>query len=441
MQFGLFYEHQSPAPFSAEQDRVIFQNALDELELADKLGYDYAWLVEHHFLEEYSHSSAPDVFLAALSQRTKRMRLGHGICVMPPKINHPARVAERIATLDLISNGRVEWGTGESGTAVELEGFGVDPELKRAMWHEATEQTANMLTMTPYPGFQGEHFAMPTRNVVPKPLQNPHPPLWVACSRLDTILHAARNGMGALVFGFAAPEEAGKWVKAYYDIIKSDECVPIGHAVNANFAIVTALSVNQDEQVAIERGTEGFKYFGYSLGFYAAFGKTIPGHTTLWDDFKKVEAGIADNHGNGGIGTPDQVFEHCKAYADVGVDQIIFVQQTGLANHAHICESLDLFANTAMPRLKEGEAERLASKQAELAPFIDAALARKPRMAAISKEEIEPVRSYGLRKKEEGNFQDIRSDRGGGLAVVSDDPLALVSSQAEQAARADGAAR
>lgn len=435
MQFGLFYEHQSPAPFTAAKDMQIFHNALDELELADKLGYDYAWLVEHHFLEEYSHSSAPDVFLGALSQRTKRMRLGHGICVMPPLINHPARVAERIATLDLLSKGRIEWGTGESGTAMELEGFGVDPDLKKGMWREATEQCANMLTMTPYPGFQGEYFSMPTRNIVPKPIQAPHPPLWVACSRRDTILHAARNGMGALVFGFAAPEQAGKWVQEYYDIIKSDECVPIGHAVNANFAIVTALSVNEDEQVAIDRGTEGFKYFGYSLGFYASFGKLKPGHSSVWEDFKKAEAGIEDNHGNGGIGTPEQVHDHCKAYADVGVDQIIFVQQTGPANHDHICESLELFATTAMPRLKVGEEERLAKKQAELAPYFEAALARKSKMAPLAVEDIEVVKSYGLRKKEAGTYENVRSDRGGGLAVVADDPLALVSNQAEKASQ------
>src|SRR6187399_2759281 len=105
MQFGLFYEHQSPAPFTAEKDRQIFHNALDELELADRLGYDYAWLVEHHFLEEYSHSSAPELFLAAASQRTSRIRLGHGIVHTVPAINHPARIAERIATLDVLSRG------------------------------------------------------------------------------------------------------------------------------------------------------------------------------------------------------------------------------------------------------------------------------------------------------------------------------------------------
>ncbi len=429
MQFGLFYEHQSPAPFSAEKDHRIFQNALDELELADKLGYDYAWLVEHHFLEEYSHSSAPEVFLGALTQRTKRMRLGHGICVMPPSINHPVRIAERIATLDLLSGGRIDFGTGESGTAMELEGFGVDVDTKKDAWREATEQCANMMTMTPYPGYEGEFFSMPARNIVPKPLQKPHPPLWVACSRRDTILHAARNGMGALVFGFAAPEQAGKWVQEYYDIIKSDECVPIGHAVNANFAIVTALSVHEEEEEAIRRGSQGFKFFGYSLGYYSSFGSMKPGHSEVWEKFLKAEESIADNHGSGGIGTPDQVYEHCKGYADVGVDQIIFVQQTGPANHQHIVESLDLFATTAMPRLKADEEERQAKKAAELAPYIEAALARKKKMKPVTKDEIEPVVSFGQRRKDTGTYENFRSDRGAGVAVVPDDPLAPVAKE------------
>ena len=181
MKFGIFYEHQLPRPWSEGSEQRLFQEALDQIELADRLGIDYAWEVEHHFLEEYSHSAAPEVFLAAASQRTKYIRLGHGIVLMPPSYNHPARVAERIATLDLVSNGRVEFGTGESASRAELEGFGIDPATRRAQWRETVEQTANLLAMDPYPGFEGKFFSMPCRNLVPKPVQRPHPPLWVAC--------------------------------------------------------------------------------------------------------------------------------------------------------------------------------------------------------------------------------------------------------------------
>src|SRR6478736_3096481 len=131
MKFGIFYEHQLPRPWGADGEHKLLKDALDQVELADKLGIDHVWEVEHHFLEEYSHSSAPEVFLAACSQRTTNIRLGHGIVQLPPGFNHPARVAERIATLDLISDGPVDFGTGESSSEAELGGFGVDKATKR----------------------------------------------------------------------------------------------------------------------------------------------------------------------------------------------------------------------------------------------------------------------------------------------------------------------
>src|SRR3989449_11641375 len=136
MKFGIFYEHQLPRPWEDGAELQLFQDALAQVELADRLGIDYAWEVEHHFLEEYSHSSAPEVFLAAASQRSRRIRLGHGIVLMPPGYNAPARVAERVATLDLVSDGRVEWGTGESSSRIELDGFGVSYVEKREAWEE-----------------------------------------------------------------------------------------------------------------------------------------------------------------------------------------------------------------------------------------------------------------------------------------------------------------
>ncbi|WP_426441212.1 LLM class flavin-dependent oxidoreductase [Bradyrhizobium genosp. P] len=161
MKLGLFYEHQLPQPWHEGSEQKLLNDALEQIELADRLGFDHVWEVEHHFLEEYSHSSAPEVFLGAVSQRTRNIRIGHGICLSPPNYNHPARVAERIATLDLISGGRVEWGTGESASLIEMHGFGIEPEQKSAMWHEGVEQTANMLTMRPYPGYEGRFFTMP----------------------------------------------------------------------------------------------------------------------------------------------------------------------------------------------------------------------------------------------------------------------------------------
>jgi len=153
---------------------------------------------EHHFLEEYAHSSAPEVLLAAASQRTTRIRLGHGIVNTVPAINHPFRVAERISTLDHVSKGRVEFGSGEGASAVELGGFGVDPDQKNAMWEEGLDFVLKAMTERPFAGYSGQFVSAPIRNVVPKPYQQPHPPLWMATSRREKIVAAARKGMGAL---------------------------------------------------------------------------------------------------------------------------------------------------------------------------------------------------------------------------------------------------
>ena len=145
MKFGIFYEHQLPRPWADDDEHRLLKDALEQIELADRLGIDYAWEVEHHFLEEYSHSSAPEVFLGAASQRTKRIRLGHGIVQLPPAFNHSARVAERIATVDLLSDGRVDFGTGEASSESELGGFGVSRESKREQWAEALDAVTRML--------------------------------------------------------------------------------------------------------------------------------------------------------------------------------------------------------------------------------------------------------------------------------------------------------
>jgi len=431
MKFGIFYEHQHPRPWSENSEQTLFDNALDQVELADKVGIDYVWEVEHHFLEEYSHSSAPEVFLAACSQRTKNIRLGHGVVLTAPGYNHPARTAERIATLDLVSRGRVEWGTGESATMVEMEGFNISAAEKAVMWREGTEQAANMLAMTPYPGFKGQYFSMPTRNLVPKPAQKPHPPMWLACSRRESIHRAARAGMGALTFAFIEPELAGTWVKEYYDIIKSEECVPIGHTVNPNIAVVSAMSCHPVENEAIARGLDGFRFFGYSLGYYGIFSAHKPGVTDVWQEYLKVRDTLPDNAGRGGIGTPEQVAAHIRRYENVGIDQVIFVQQSGNNRHEHICDSLRVFGRDVLPEFKAREIERAKKKEAELAPYIAAALARKPRMKALDPADVETVLASGRRQGEVSARAAVTfSDRGGAISIPTADP-ALEKAYAE----------
>jgi len=397
MRFGIFYEHQFPRPWDEGGELKLFQDALDQVELGDRLGIDHAWEVEHHFLEEYSHSSAPEVFLAAASQRTKQIRLGHGIVLMPPGYNHPARIAERIATLDLVSKGRVDFGTGESASRAELEGFGVTPAERRAMWRETVEQVANMMVMDPYPGFRGTYFSMPARNVLPKPVQKPHPPLWVACSNRETIHLAAQLGIGALTFAFIDPEEARHWVSDYYETFKQ-ECVPIGHAVNPNIAMVTGFSCHRDAEEAVRRGMDGFRFFQFALGHHYAFGKHTPGRTNIWKKYEAIRAALdldVFGGGTGCIGTPAQLRETLRRFQSSGVDQTIFIQQSGKNRHEHICEALELFAKDVMPEFKEDEARRLARKEEELAPYVEAAFRRKQYLEPLADADIPTYEALG----------------------------------------------
>jgi alkanesulfonate monooxygenase SsuD/methylene tetrahydromethanopterin reductase-like flavin-dependent oxidoreductase (luciferase family) len=398
MRFGIFYEHQLPRPWEAGSELKLFQDALVQVEFADKLGFDTVWEVEHHFLEEYSHSSAPEVFLAACSQRTKNIRLGHGVVQTAPGYNHPARVAERLATLDLVSNGRVEFGSGESSSRAELSGFRIDPEQKREAWREGLKVAIRCMTEQPFTGVQGKYVEIPPRNVVPKPVQKPHPPLWVACSRRETILLAAREGIGALSFAFVDPEEAAGWVRDY-ERVMAEECVPIGLQVNPQIACVTPMMTHHDEREAISRGLEGANFFGYSLAHFYIFGKHAPGRTDVWQEFQeqrekkgyspevavaleqerlgaKIAAG--DTEGlRGAVGTPKQVREFLRRYEDVGVDQIIFIMQAGRNQHEHIMESLELFGKEIMPEFKERQPKIDAEKKKRMEPLIEAAMRRR----------------------------------------------------------------
>ncbi|HEV8454770.1 MAG TPA: LLM class flavin-dependent oxidoreductase [Gemmatimonadales bacterium] len=419
----MFISLQHPRPWSENDERRLLDDALRQVELGDRLGVDYVWAQEHHFLEEYSHSSAPEVFLAACSQRTSRIRLGHGIAVMSPYFNAAARVAERIATLDLISGGRVEWGTGESGSRMELEGFGVSFVDKRPMWAEAVRECARMQCLDPYPGYQGKYFSMPARNVVPKPLQKPHPPLWAACSNRDSLKLAARLGMGALTFAFTDAREASFWVEEYYETFRS-ECTPIGLAVNPNVAMLTGFMCHEDEAVARSRGDAGAQFFAFSLGHYWRDGIHVPGRTDLWKEFiqrpddhaeavsrERMKAGME------GIGSPAQLIDNFRAYEEAGVDQLILLHQCGGYRQEHVSASLELFANRVLPEFKQRDGAREEKKRRELAPFIAAALDRIPALDVPA--ELPGVAAYPRLWAEKGaGTEALAPDRRPGMAAL-----------------------
>jgi alkanesulfonate monooxygenase SsuD/methylene tetrahydromethanopterin reductase-like flavin-dependent oxidoreductase (luciferase family) len=409
MRFGLFFLTEVPRPWDGESDRKVLKEQIEQIELADKLGFEYAWSAEHHFLDEYSHASAPDMIFSAASQITKNIRFGYGIAQLPS--NSPYRVAERVNTLDNITGGRVEFGTGEGGP-IELEAFGADIPNKRPIWRESLQAIVRMMKEDPFRGYDGEYVHLEPRNILPKPYQRPHPPLWVACPRPETLDLAGRNGLGALSFTLTLePEKAyEKWVKPYYELIESDDCIPIGETVNANIMAVAPTMVAKTEAEALERGIDGAQFMGYGISAsYGLSGWTPDFQRDLYNDFLKnrEDAGFSRELATramsalaarpaegdkktlrGAVGSVEQVREYFERYEQNGMDLLMIQSQLGRNKHEDICESMELIAKEIMPAFLERDEKLRKEKAKRLEPAIERALERKAQqeVAGLPKE-------------------------------------------------------
>jgi alkanesulfonate monooxygenase SsuD/methylene tetrahydromethanopterin reductase-like flavin-dependent oxidoreductase (luciferase family) len=365
MKFGVFYEHQLPRPWGERSEYELLQDSLTQIELADGLGFDYAWEVEHHFLEEYSHSTAPEVFLGTASQRTKNIRLGHGVIQITT--NQPHRVAEKVATLDLLSGGRVELGMGEGAGPAELHPFGVQVRSKRDRWEEAVRAIVPMFTETDWE-FHGKFFDFPARNVIPKPLQKPHPPLWVACSNIQTIADAGAWGMGALGFSFVSPEAAQAWVHRYYNTMLNAPNRLADYPANPNIAIVNGFMCAETDGEALEKAA-GWTFFIFALSYYGRKGVDAPGQSNLWEayqDWRKTDKAKAALK-NGLIGSPATIRKRLRMFERAHIDQVILLNQAGHTSHEDICASLKMFAEEVMPEFHLRQPEHEAWKAKVLA--------------------------------------------------------------------------
>ena len=361
MKFGVFYEFQLPRPWSRNSEYELLQNGLTQIELADRLGYDYAWEVEHHFTEEYSHSSAPEVFLAAASQRTTRIRLGHGVVQLPT--NHIARVAERVSTLDLLSRGRVELGTGEGSTTTEIHPFNIRFRDKREIYEESIRALIPMLTQQGSE-FHGQYIDFPLRNVLPKPYQTPHPPLWVACSNLQTIEKAGVWGMGALGFQFVSPEAATAWVNRYYNGLTKNLSKLADYPTNPNIAMVCGFMCAETDELAMEKAS-GWTFFIFALQYYSKNGYAEPGKLDMWEKYLEWRETPKAHEAlqTGLIGSPETIRRKLREFQVTNVDQVILLNQSGKTAHEDICASLELFAREVMPEFHADEPAHQAWKQ------------------------------------------------------------------------------
>lgn len=360
MDISLIYEL-TTSEVSPDVDAVKqrYAECFEQVELADKLGYRAVWFTEHHFLPGFSHSSAPEIFLAALAQRTENIRLGHAIVLLPFHINHPLRVAERVAVLDILSDGRVDFGGGRAISESELSAFGVDPEETRPQWEESLRMLPKMWTQEKF-SWKSDLIEIPERTVTPHPLQKPHPPMWVACTQPATVEFAANNGLGVLGFGIGQGQ-SNDYVKMYREKIAN--CTPIGEFVNNRFALwMNTLCSPSDEEALAIQGPNFTIYNEQVKQLFAPWtgGKAPYSYSWFMEYWEKQSQESADVSmedivaaGGAAIGSPDTVVRVFDHLVDAGVDEALLFMQGATTPHDKIMQSIELIATEVLPRVKQ----------------------------------------------------------------------------------------
>jgi len=391
MQFGLLYEMQRPFEGKNIDWNTLYKETLEQCELADRLGFDNLWFVEHHFLTGFSASPCPEVMFGALSQRTKRIRIGFGVCILP--YHHPVRVAERVAMVDQLTDGRVEFGTGRSN-AYEQIGLGVDPRDTRALWEESITMIPQIWQSEDF-SWEGRFWKVPPRHVLPKPYQKPHPRMYLACTQTESFNVAAEKGIGVLSSATYAVDILAEHVRTYREAVKHAK--PVGAFINNFWGNNVHAHCGEDNREARELAALSLKtFFGPTKPYIRdrinayeelleAWGG-VPEHLKAdfgrWlrqsDDAHKEQArqvGISLDSGPGaaraafaqmdadtlcerGIiiaGDPDSCSKGVELYEKAGVDQVILIMQTETIPHEKAMRSIELFGKHVIPAFRKAE--------------------------------------------------------------------------------------
>ena len=382
MKFGLAYEMQRPQL----DDHAVIEETIEQICLADEMGFDYVWFVEHHFLTTFSMSPCPEVIFGALSRLTKNIRLGFGVVILP--YHHPIRVAERVAMVDHLSGGRVDMGTGRSA-AYEQTGMGIDPRETREMWEESLQMIPKIWDAD-YFEWEGKHWNVPPRQVLPKPYQQPHPPIWVAALQPSTYELAAEKGIGVMALGISAPSVLAPHISAYRENIKNAK--PVGKTVNNQWLSSVFGLCGADGPATRQLCADSLKtFFGpgrpYVQDQKDVYSRLldqwggIPEH--LQQNFSRYidvqpegeagEAGAVDLSGGTALaqkiweefdadtladrgvivaGDPESCIQAAKLHEATGVDQLQFLMATETVGHAKVMESIEMFGKHVLPAFK-----------------------------------------------------------------------------------------
>ena len=366
MKFGLFYEISVPRPWGPDTEKKVYDNCIEQVRLADELGFSSVWAVEHHFLEEYSHCSAPEVFLTACAMLTKQIRVGHGIVVCVPEFNHPIRIAERCAVMDIVSGGRLNVGTGRSATWTELGGFRANPDETKKTWDEFVHCLPKMWTEERF-SYQGRSWSMPQRAILPKPYQKPHPPMWVAVTSPGTEIDAAERGMGSLGLTFGGFQEQEEKVNRYRKLIRN--CEPVGQFINENVTTVNFLFCHEEDRVGVATGRRLTGMFNYHAAQLVAAREAFPGKSYpslgLLPQLRREAAGPGDETGAPegiAIGSPARLVRELKKWESVGVDCVNFLlNAVETVPQEQVLASLRLFAKEVMPHFEKAGDSAIAA--------------------------------------------------------------------------------
>src|SRR5204862_6214618 len=353
MKFGLMSQLQVPKPWAKDSERTVYWQNLDHVVAAEDAGFSYFWLTEQHFFAEIGHSASPEMFLAALSQRTRKIRLGFAVILLP--CHNPFMVAERVATLDVLSNGRCEFGAGRGTAAYIVEGLGFNADVAyaRQVGRQALDAIVQMLELEYFPGYRSAHFDLPPRHVVPRPIQRPHPPLWYAASNLETFERAGAEGVGVLGVTRYTYAEVTPYVKAYRAAIKSAEPAQFaGRFPNNQVAVFAIGCVHDDDRTGREVGCAAARFyygdndaelndmrFGSSEGV-ARIKARMAGYSN--DDLL--------NNGMAIGGNADSVCRQVERWAATGIDQLIFMFQIGRTTHDQIMRSIEIVGEKVIPK-------------------------------------------------------------------------------------------
>ena len=385
MKFGLAYEMQRPFL----DDHAVVEETIEQCVLADEMGWDYVWFVEHHFLTGFSMSPCPEVIFGALSRITKRIRLGFGVVILP--YHHPVRVAERVAMLDHLSKGRVDFGTGRSA-AYEQTGMGIDPRDTRDMWDESLTMIPKIWESDTFE-WDGRFWKVPPRKVLPKPYQQPHPPIWVAALQPSTYEMAAKKGIGVMALGISAPSILEPHIKAYRENVKKAD--PVGQHVTNEWLSATMGYCGEDDQSAKALCEQSLKtFFGPDRPYlqdqknvYETLVKQwggVPDHLrqnfTRYiekDEKTGAEEEVVDLSGGGSLvhrawaeldadtlvdrgvmvaGDPESCIRAIKLHEETGVDQLQFLMATETIPHEKVMKSIEMFGKYVIPEFKKAEA-------------------------------------------------------------------------------------